>query len=275
MQKFSVAMSVYKSDNSQFFDRALESITTLQTIKPDEICLVVDGPVSDEINSVIGKYEKEYCINTLRLEKNGGLGNALRIAVEASKYDLIARMDSDDVALPNRFEQQLLFFDKYPNVDILGGNISEFIDEETNIVSYRNVPQENEQIKKYLKKRCPFNHMTVMFKKNSIIKCGNYQSWHYNEDYYLWIRMAINSCIFANLDKILVNVRIGSDMYARRGGKKYFKSEKELQKYMLKNKIVKYPTYLNNVLKRWLVQVCMPNKLRGWVFRKFARSKKY
>lgn len=270
---FSVAISVYKSDDPKFFDRALFSITEMQTIKPDEIVLVVDGPVCEELNRVIEKYERLYSIfHIIRLEKNGGLGNALKIAVESSKYDLIARMDSDDVSLPTRFEQQLRYFEEHPEVDIVGGDITEFIGDESNIVGERVVPKSNEEIREYMRRRCAFNHMSVMYKRNAVQGAGGYQDWFCNEDYYLWIRMWLNHAVFANTGSILVNVRVGKEMYQRRGGWKYFKSEAKLQSFMLKKGVIRVPRYLVNVSERLILQVLMPNKVRGWVFRTFARQ---
>lgn len=270
---FSVAISVYKSDDPKFFDRALFSITEMQTIKPDEIVLVVDGPVCEELNRVIEKYERLYSIfHIIRLEKNGGLGNALKIAVESSKYDLIARMDSDDVSLPTRFEQQLRYFEEHPEVDIVGGDITEFIGDESNIVGKRVVPKSNEEIREYMRRRCAFNHMSVMYKRNAVQGAGGYQDWFCNEDYYLWIRMWLNHAVFANTGSILVNVRVGKEMYQRRGGWKYFKSEAKLQSFMLKKGVIRVPRYLVNVSERLILQVLMPNKVRGFLFQKLARS---
>lgn len=271
---FSVAMSVYRNDKPNDFDRALESITKLQTVKPTEIVLVVDGPIGEELNAVVEKYEKAYpFFKVIRLAENGGLGNALKIAIENAGYELIARMDSDDIALPNRFEEQLKIFEQRPDLDIVGGDISEFIGDEDNIVAHRRVPVTDADIKQYIKVRCPFNHMTVMYKKDAVIKAGGYLDLFWNEDYYLWIRMQLNGAKFANTGTTLVNVRTGADMYARRGGKRYFQSEKYLQKYMLEHKMIGYTTYISNVTKRWIVQRCLPNGIRGWVFRKFARGK--
>lgn len=271
---FSVAMSVYKSDNPNFFDRALSSITDEQTIIPNEIVLVVDGPVNDEINAVIDKYESKYEIfKVIRLEQNGGLGNALKIAVENSSNELIARMDSDDVSVSTRFEEQLKYFETNPEIDIVGGDITEFIGEENNIVGKRSVPLSNESIREYMKTRCAMNHVSVMYKKKAVESAGGYQDWFWNEDYYLWIRMWLNGAVFANTGSVLVNVRVGEEMYQRRGGSKYFESEKGLQDYMLKNKMINHSTYIKNVAKRLIVQKLMPNKLRGWVFRTFARKK--
>lgn len=270
---FSVAISVYKSDDPEFFDRALFSITEMQTIKPDEIVLVVDGPVCEELNRVIEKYEQLYSIfHIIRLEKNGGLGNALKIAVENSKHDLIARMDSDDVSLPTRFEQQLKYFEEHPEVDIVGGDITEFIGDESNIVGKRVVPKSNEEIREYMRRRCAFNHMSVMYKRNAVQGAGGYQDWFCNEDYYLWIRMWLNHVVFANTGSVLVNVRVGEEMYQRRGGWKYFKSEAELQRFMLKKGVISAPRYLVNVSERLILQVLVPNKVRGFLFRKLARS---
>lgn len=273
-KKFSVVISVYKSDNPVFFDRALSSVTELQTVIPDDIVLVVDGPVSDELNEVIAKYEKKYNIfNVIRLEKNGGLGNALKIAVKNTKYELIARMDSDDISVSTRFEEQLKFFDMYPQIDIVGGNITEFIGEENNIVGSRIVPKSNEDIREYMKVRCAMNHVSVMYKKAAVQSAGGYQDWFCNEDYYLWIRMWLNGAVFANTGTTLVNVRVGEEMYKRRGGKEYFDSEKGLQNYMFKHGMINGKTYIVNIGKRVIVQKILPNKIRGWVFRTFARNR--
>ncbi len=273
--QFSVIMSVYQGDNAIFFKRALSSIVEDQIRKPDEIVLVVDGPVSKEIDIVISEYEDKYDnFKVIRLNYNVGLGNSLKIAIENASYELIARMDSDDISLPTRFKEQLDYFKKNSEIDIIGGDIAEFIDSETNIVAYRRVPKNDKEIKEYLKKRCPFNHMTVMYKKNSVQKVGGYIDLFWNEDYYLWIRMAEYGMIMKNTGTIMVNVRTGKDMYRRRGGKKYFKSEKFLQKYMLDRNIINRTIYVENILKRWIVQRILPNFIRGWVFRIFARKYK-
>ena len=272
-EPFSVAISVYKNDNPIFFERALSSITDMQTVLPDEVVLVIDGPISKELNLVIDRYEAKYTFfHVIRLNKNQGLGNALKIAVENSRYNLIARMDSDDISISTRFEEQLKYFSEYPEVDIIGGDIAEFIDDEAHIVGIRKVPTTNKEIQNEMKIRCPLNHVSVMYKKSAIEAAGGYQDWFWNEDYYLWIRMWQNGAIFANTGTVLVHVRVGNDMYERRGGRKYFDSEKRLQDYMLEHKLIGYATYLENILKRLLVQIIFPNKLRGLVYRKFARQ---
>lgn len=270
--KFSVAMSVYKNDNPVYFDRALKSITDEQTLLPDEIVMVVDGPVPQEIEDVIFKYVSKYSIfKIIRFKQNQGLGIALKYAINYSSNNIIARMDSDDVAVKNRFEQQIKFF-KNKEVDIVGGDITEFIDVETNIVGKRCVPQKNEDICEYMKKRCAMNHVSVMYKKESVQKAGGYLDWFWNEDYYLWIRMFLKGAKFANTGTVLVNVRVGNEMYKRRGGLRYFKSEEGLQRFMYKKHMISFKRYIINTSERFILQVLMPNNIRGWVFRTFARE---
>jgi len=272
--EFSVVMSVYRNDKPEFVRRAVESITTEQTLKPNEVVLVVDGPVPEELNNLINGYENvsDSIFKVIWLPENKGLGNALRVGVEAASHEIIARMDSDDVSAPDRFEKQIAYMTEHPECDLLGGQISEFIGEEDNIVGKRIVPCKHEDILMWLKERCPFNHMSVTALRSRIIAVGNYLDWHFNEDYYLWIRMAEAGCGFANIPDVLVNVRVGADMYRRRGGWKYFKSEKGLQGYMLRHRIISLPRYCYNVLGRFAVQVAMPNRLRGFIFQKLFRK---
>lgn len=268
--KFSVAMCVYGKDNPEWFEIAVESVLN-QTVKPSEIVIVVDGPLTEELYLITEKLSSNKIFKIIRFPENRGHGEARRAGFEACSNELIAIMDADDISIPTRFEKQLKCFEN--NIDIVGGNIAEFIDDVNNVVGYRLVPQSDADIKQYLKKRCPFNQVTVMLRKTMYLQSGGYIDWYWDEDYFLWIRMLQNGATFMNIDEILVNVRVGKEMYQRRGGIKYFKSEKKLQKYMLKNKIIGLPTYVINVLKRLIVQVLLPNKLRGWVFKKFARNK--
>lgn len=270
---FSVAMSVYNKDDATFFNRALQSITDQQTVLPSEIVLVCDGILTDDLNDVIDYYQNRYSIfKIIRFPENKGLGHALKIAIENCSNELIARMDSDDVSVPDRFEQQLQYFEQYPDIDIVGGDITEFIGEESNIVGKRAVPKEDINIKKYMKKRSPFNHVTVMYKKSAVQAAGGYLDWFWNEDYYLWIRMQLNKAVFANTGTVLVNVRVGEEMYQRRGGKQYFISEYKIQKLMFNNQMIDPFTFATNVAIRFVVQLLLPNKVRSWVFQTFARN---
>lgn len=275
MDKFSVVTSVYRNDKPEFVRVALDSMLVEQTLKPSEIVLVRDGFVPVDLERSLFEYEAKYSdvMHIIRLDKNGGLGNALKLGVENATYGLVARMDSDDICLPKRFEKQVAYMAEHQECDIVGGQMTEFIGEPTNVVGKRVVPESNEAIYEYMKSRCALNHVTVMFRKDTILKVGNYQDWFWNEDYYLWVRMMMNKCVFANLSDVLVNVRSGEDQYARRGGMKYFKSEEGIQRLMLDNKLINRCEYSVNVAKRLIVQLLLPNWLRGWVFRTFARKK--
>lgn len=269
---FSVCMSVYHGDNANFLRDALTSIIN-QTRRPDEIVLVVDGPVGDDISKVIDEYEHCYEIfKVIRLTKNSGHAIARQTGLEAAKNDYVAIMDSDDIAVSDRFEKQMAYIEEHPDVDVLGGQIDEFIGDCSNIVGTRVVPLKDEMIKNYLKSRCPMNLVTVMLKKNSVQKVGGYIDWYCEEDYYLWVRMAEQGMTFANLPDNLVNVRVGEEMYQRRGGMRYFKSEARLQGYMFKHGIISLPRYLYNVIGRFAVQVVMPNNVRSFVFQKLFRK---
>ena len=275
MEQFSVCTSVYKNDKPEFVMEALNSMLVHQSIKPSEIVLVQDGPVPDDLADLLHEYEGKYTevFNIIRLEKNGGLGNALKLGVENAKYDLCARMDSDDICLPDRFEKQLAYLEAHPDCDIVGGQMTEFIDTPDNIVGRREVPLTNEEIYEFMKSRCALNHVTVMFRKEAVLKVGNYQDWFWNEDYYLWVRMMMHHCVFANIPDVAVNVRSGANQYARRGGKKYFDSEIGIKKLMLEKGMISRKEYLINYIERFIIQLMLPNSVRGWVFRTFARKR--
>ncbi len=274
MDKFSVCTSVYKNDKPEYVRVALDSMLVHQSVKPDEIVLVQDGPVPYELSRLLLEYKDSYgeLFHVIKLEQNGGLGNALKLGVENASYDIIARMDSDDICMPDRFEKQLAYLEAHPECDIVGGQMTEFIDSPDNIVGRREVPLTNEEIYEFMKSRCALNHVTVMFRKESVLKVGNYQDWFWNEDYYLWVRMMMNHCVFANIPNVAVNVRSGADQYARRGGKKYFDSEIGIKKLMLKNGMITRKEFVVNYLERFIIQLLLPNSVRGWVFRKFARK---
>lgn len=275
-QKFSVSMCVYGGDDPAFFDAALDSVVN-QTVRPNEIVLTVDGPIPAAIEAVIGKYRtrlasSEVQFRVVYLEQNVGHGEARRICFEHCSYDLIALMDADDLAVPYRFQKQLEVFDRDPTLSIVGGNIHEFIGTADNCVGARIVPETDAEIKAYMRKRCPMNQVTVMFRKADVAEVGGYIDWFCEEDYYLWLRLALAGKRFANVTDNLVNVRVGEEMYQRRGGWKYFSSEAKLQGFMLKKGIIGLPRYTLNVAQRLVLQVLMPNQLRGFIFQKFARS---
>lgn len=206
-------------------------------------------------------------LNTIFIPENRGLGNALNEAINNCSNSLIARMDSDDVSTKDRFSLQLEKFMCTPDLDVVGGNISEFIGSETNITGIRKVPETDWEIKRYVKRRCPLNHVSVMFKKSSVQKAGGYLDWYCNEDYYLWIRMIEKGFKFINIQKCLVNVRVGDSMSGRRGGYRYFESERGIQKYMYTHGMISHPRYLYNTFTRYVGEILLSDSLRTQAFR--------
>ena len=266
-------MSVYHHDTPLHFRQAVESVTIKQTLQPAEVVLVVDGPLAPELETAVRDLAREIpAIKVVWLKKNTGLGNALRIGMEQVSNELVMRMDADDLSLPHRFEHQVAYMQAHPECDAMGGQIEEFLDSESNIVGKRIVPCDNHAIYARLKGRCPFNHVSVALSRNKVLAAGNYQDWPFDEDYYLWVRMAENGCRFANLPETLVHVRVGDEMYARRGGWTYFISERKLQGYMLRHKMIAWPRYLFNVMARFAIQVMLPHGIRGFFFRKLFRK---
>jgi glycosyltransferase involved in cell wall biosynthesis len=260
--KFSVLIAVYIKEVPEYFDHALKSITN-QNLMPNEIVIVEDGPLSDGLSDVIEKYKKLFpgLINTVKLENNVGLGLALNAGIKQCKYEYIARMDSDDVSLPERCEKQVDYISRHPEVDVVGTNIAEY-DESLSIkTSVRVVPKDNEDIKKYIKKRSPFNHMTVMYKKSSVENAGSYMDCLFFEDYYLWCRMYARGGNFHNLQESLVNARCGDSMIARRGGFKYVKSIFNFQKRIYLDNIIGLGYMIFNLSSRLPIAL-LPSYIR-------------
>lgn len=269
--KFSVSMCVYGKDNPEWFRTAVDSILN-QTRKPDEVVLVVDGPVPQKLDDVINHFEQNSIFKVIRLPENKGHGEARRVGLNNCSNELVALMDADDISAEDRFEKQLALFESDAELTIVGGNITEFVGTPDNIVEARVVKSDDASIKEDMKKRCPMNQVTVMFKKSRVDSVGGYIDWFCEEDTYLWLRLYLDGAKFANLPDYLVNVRIGKEMYQRRGGTKYFLSEAKLQKFMLDNKVIGLDRFIVNVGERLVVQVLLPNKVRSWVFKKFARK---
>lgn len=271
---FSVLMSVYRNDKPEFFLEAVKSVSVKQTLPPNEIVIVVDGPVPEPLEKSIKEVEESIpTVTAIWQKENKGLGHALNIGMKACSNELVARMDADDISASDRFEKQIAYMKTYPEIAVCGGQISEFIDSPENIVAHRMVPLNSIDCLNYFKDRDPLNHMTVMLRKSAVMDVGNYLPWHLDEDTYLWGRLLKAGYKIANLPDILVNVRVGKEMYARRGGWKYFKSDSKILKWKLDNGFLSNSRFFYNYMARFGVQVLMPNSLRAWIFKKLLRSK--
>ena len=250
--EFSVLMSVYDKERPEFLHAALESIWTNQTLPPSEIILVKDGVLTPELDKIILQFQTIAPLKIYPIDKNVGLGTALKIGLNICSYEIIARMDSDDISCPDRFEKQIKLMTEKPHLDISGTYIAEFHDHTDNICSRRHLPITYQAIQHFAKIRNPLNHMTVIFKKSAILDAGNYQPFHGYEDYYLWIRMLQNSSQFENLPEELVFARVGNNMYARRQGLQFFVQELKLQKEFLNRNFLNYWEFSRNIVLRAL-----------------------
>lgn len=224
-EKYSVLMSLYKNEQPDWFVESMESMIK-QTIKPTEIVLVLDGPITDELQEKVNWYQTNYpkTIKIFPLAQNIGLGKALDKGLEVCSNELVARMDTDDISLPNRCEKQLEMFKSDPELAIVGTNIDEFYDNSEYIVSSRVVPSNNSEIKKFIKRRSPFNHPTVMFKKQAVIESGGYGNLRRKQDLDLFSRMINYGNKAANINESLLLFRSNEDNFKRRKSWSYVKS---------------------------------------------------
>lgn len=273
-KKYSVLMSVYFRENPEWFDSSMKSMFE-QTIKPNEFILVEDGKLTEELYKVVDKYRKMYpnIMKIIEIEKNVGLGPALKLGVENCSYDWIARMDSDDYSVPNRIEKQFEYIKNNPNVDIVGSSIAEFIGDIRNVISYRDLPETNDEILSYSKKRNPFGHPSVLMRKKAVLEVGNYREYHLVEDYDLWTRMLNNGSNAYNFKECLVFMRIGDDFYKRRGGIKYLKSILRFKKNQYRTGYFTITDYLISSISS-IVVCLMPNFIRDIIYKKLLRKKK-
>lgn len=246
---FTVLQSVYKKDNPEYLSESLQSIAE-NTLLPSSIVLVKDGILTPELESVISEWQSKLPLKVVGYEKNQGLAHALNYGLQFVETELVARMDSDDICYPDRFEKQISYFMNNTNLALLSGYIDEFNDNPNIIVSTRTVPLDYSAIKEFLKRRNAFNHMAVMFKKSAVIASGNYQTVPYFEDYDLWIRMIQNGFYAENIPEKLVKARIGNDMIGRRHGIAYSKYEINFLKRQLKSGFISKSEYMKLVIKR-------------------------
>lgn len=231
MEKYSVLMSVYAKEKAEYLKLSIQSMVN-QTEKPEQFVIVEDGNLPDKLHLVIKEYTDKYIdlFTIVKLKNNSGLAVALDAGLKECRNEIVARMDSDDISLPERCEKQLKRFEAIPSLVLIGTNIAEFYDDPQNIVSIRRVPSDYNSIKKYIKRRDPFNHPSVMFKKSEVIRCGGYGKLKRRQDFDLFSRMINMGCYAENLDESLVLFRSNRDNYRRRKSKESCGSYIRVQK---------------------------------------------
>ncbi|MBQ6064331.1 MAG: glycosyltransferase [Prevotella sp.] len=224
-------MSVYHSEKAEYLDRSLRSVWDDQTLKPDQVVLIVDGPVGEDLWQVI-KHWKEKLVNVLcviKNEKNIGLTKSLNKGLQYVTCTYIARADSDDISLPLRFERQLDYLERHPDLDILGGSIQEF-NEKNECLNIRHYPLTHEQACKYILKASPLAHPSVMMRKKIFDEGLRYnEKYRTSQDVALWFDAMMAGYRISNLDEIILWFRHSSDVYKRRG---HAKAWNEFKIYM-------------------------------------------
>lgn len=268
---FSVLMSVYAKDRPAWVREALDSVLS-NTAKPNEIVIMVDGPVGQEIQVLLEEAAQNPLVRVIFHPVNVGRGAALEIAVPQCQNELIALVDADDISRRYRFEKQLAAFATQPELAVVGGQVQEINSETSAPMTQRRVPLTNREILQYLKTRMPFNNPTVMFKKSAILDSGNFQALDLMEDYYMWARVAAKGYPMTNIPDILVDMRVGGQLYERRGGWKYFCANKRLFDQMRRLRLLTVWEYGYTLAIRFAVQVLMPNKLRSCFYKQALRK---
>jgi len=268
--EFSLLMCVYVKESPEFFTECLNSILT-QTVLPDELIIVKDGPLTKELDDVLENFKFPNELNIIALPESITQGPARAKGVESAKHKWIAVMDSDDICLPDRFEKQLKMIEENPKLSLIGGQIAEFLNDPEQIIAIKNVPVNHNDIIKYAKFRNPFNQMAVMFKKESVLNAGNYDYFPCFEDYELWARMIAGGVVCANHPDVLVYARVGSGMYGRRRGRSYIKQEWRMQRKLKKLKLINGVEFLRNCCIRIPVRL-LPEKRLAGIYKNFARK---
>lgn len=270
MCDYSILLSLYYKEKALFLRQSLVSIFT-QSVFPTEVVLVEDGPLTNDLYAVIKEFTSRYPnLKIVSLPENQGLGEALNEGLKHCSYDLVARMDTDDIAMPHRFERQLKIFEQYPEIDVVSSWIDEFEGDINHILSIRKVPESHKDIYKYAKKRCPLNHPAVMFRKSSVLAADGYKHFLLFEDYYLWIRMLIRGAKFYNIQESLLYFRSSTNMFKRRGGWNYAINEYKLQKEFRNIGFINNREFLYNISVRFISRI-LPNKLRMILYKTMLR----
>lgn len=270
-KRYSVLMAVYYKENPEYLRQAIKSILE-QTVPTDDFVLVCDGELSRGLNRVIKQFSNQ--INVIRLKKNIGLGLALNAGLSRCKNELVARMDSDDISLPYRCEEQLKLFENDPELGITSSNVSEFSGNPDNIVGSRDLPQSHDEIVEYSKKRNPFNHPSVMFKKSEVQEVGGYsEEYRFFEDYDLWVRMLNNGVKAHNSPEPLLKMRVSDDMYRRRGGGRYARNLLKFHGELKRIGWINSTTFVSCAIPHAAVCV-MPAGVRKSVYKKLRKNPK-
>ena len=272
MEKYSVLISLYAKEKPEYLREALDSMIG-QTVSPDQVVLVEDGPLTDSLYDVVEAYQRKNpgLFTIVKNEKNLGLGLSLNEGLKACRNELVARMDTDDVSKPDRCEKQLKRYEEKPELAILGCHVDEFIGDVSNVTSKRRVPLSSGEIFEYAKRRSPFNHPAVLYRKSAVLACGGYSDLRRNQDVDLFGRMLFSGYQGENLDEALLWFRNGEELARRR---KSWENTRTYVATIRKFWKMGYGSFKDYALVA-IAQTGMfilPAGLQNWVYKKFLRG---
>lgn len=262
---FSVLIPVYKGDYPEYFHEALESVFG-QSTKADEVVVVADGPLTADLDAVLQEWEtRETTLKVVRREVNGGLSEALNTGIAAASHEWIARMDADDWCMPHRFEVQLERIKSEPELALLGSSIDEYDETLTTYQASRKLPSTHDEVVRYAKWRCPFNHMTVFYRKSALNKLGCYKNYGaVGDDYELWARFIVNGYRVGNIAETLVKARTGDDFFhRRRRGMKYLQNELKEITDLRELGLINYFQFTVHAAVKTVVRLAPPSWIKG------------
>lgn len=269
--KYSILMTVYGKEKPEFFSRAISSMLD-QTVPSDDFVLVCDGQLTKELDEVIDRFSEK--LNVVRTGKKVGLSEALNIGLKHCRNDLVARMDSDDISVPDRCERELALMERSGDLHIVSGTVQEFIGEPMGdgLLKKRVLPEKHSELEIFSRRRNPFNHPAVMFKKSAVIDSGGYQDdYHRFEDYDLWIRMFRKGYHGCNIQDTILYMRVSGDFYKRRGGSKFAKDTLRFHRNLIKSGWSKGSNYFTSAIPHAVVCV-MPNFMRKGVYKVLRKN---
>ena len=272
MEAYSVLMSVYHKENPLFFAEAIQSMVD-QTVCTDDFVIVCDGPLTAELDAVLEGYRTRYpeIFNIVRLPENVGIGAAANIGLRHCKNALVAKMDSDDISEPFRCERQLEMFEKDPRLSIVGGYIQEFDQNPGNPFDVRQVPLTNEAIRKFARRRQPFNNQTVMYRRDAVMAVGGYRSLRRCEDYDVFLRLLNNDHYAGNLPETLVKVRVNAQAISRRASWSTLRGVVISRGYALKVGYSSLLDFLICVGGELVILIC-PGCVQRFIYKKYLRQ---
>lgn len=272
MEKYSVLMSLYIKENPEYFRAAVESILN-QTVIPDEIVIVKDGPLTQELADMVSEFERVYpqLFHIVSSDTNLGLGKALNLGLKHCRNELVARMDTDDIAKPDRCEKQLKAFQDNAELDLLSSSVDEFCSTPDEIVSRRVVPTNHKEIYEFAKRRSAFNHPAVMYKKSKVLSVGGYGDLRRNQDVDLFGRMLFSGCIAGNIEESLLYFRSNNALAKRRRSWENSKSYIQTIKKFWKMGYASFGDYVVVAVAQ-TGMFLMPVKLQHWVYKRFLRK---